>query len=91
MKLAKRLNQISKIEGNLSMAKIYFKNQNNEMFNYYLNKFFEELSSLSICKREDLKKFFSKKSNNFPIKISQISSFLEREVDSGLCALNFYK
>ena len=90
LKLAKRLNQISKIEGNLSMAQIYFKNQNNEMFNYYLNKFFEELSSLSICKREDLKSFLSKKSNNFPIKISQVSSFFEREVDSGLCALNFY-
>ena len=90
IKLAKRLNQISKIDGHLSMAMIYYKNKNNEMSNFYLNIFFEELSSLSICGSENSKKFFSKKANNFPIKISQITSFFEKEVDSGLCALNFY-
>ena len=90
IKLAERLNEISKIDWNLSMAMIHFKNENNEMFNYHLNSFFEELSSLSICKIENLAKFFSKKSNNFPIKVSQITSFFGKEVDSGLCALNFY-
>ena len=48
------------------------------------------MSRLSICKSEELKKFYSKQSNNFPIKISQITSFFGKEVDSGLCALNFY-
>ena len=90
IKLAERLMQISKIDGYLSMAIIYFKNENKEMSNLYLDSFFEELSSLSICERENLKIYFSKKSNNFPIKISQITSFFEKEVDSGLCALNFY-
>lgn len=90
IKLAQRLNQISKINGYLSMVMIYFKNGNKELFNFYLNNFFKELSSLSICETENLKNFFSKKSNNFPIKISQITSFFEKEVDSGLCALNFY-
>ena len=90
IELAQRLNQISKINGYLSMVMIYFKNGNKELFNFYLNNFFKELSSLSICETENLKKFFSKKSNNFPIKISQITSFFEKEVDSGLCALNFY-
>ena len=90
IKLAERLNQISKIDGHLSMAMIYFKNENNEMSNFYLNIFFEELSSLSICGSENAKKFFSKKANNFPIKISQITSFFGKEVDSGLCALNYY-
>ena len=89
-KLAERLCQISKIDGYLSMAMIYFKNENNEMSNFYLNMFFKELSNLSICESENLKNFFSKKSNNFPIKISQITSFFGKEVDSGLCALNFY-
>ena len=50
------------------MAMIYFKNENNEMFNNYLNKFFEELSSLSICKREDLKIFFQKNQIIFQLK-----------------------
>ena len=90
IKLAKRLNQISKIDGHLSMAMIHFKNENNEMSNFYLNIFFEELSSLSICGSENSKIFFSKKANNFPIKISQITSFFGKEVASGLCALNFY-
>ena len=90
IKLAERLNQVSKLEGHLSMAMIYFKNENNEMYNLYINNFFDELSSLSICERDNLKIFFSKKSNNFPIKISQITSFFGKEVDSGLCALNFY-
>ena len=90
IKLAERLIQISKIDGYLSMANIYYKNENKEMSNLYLNNFFEELSSLSICKSENLKIFFSKKSNDFPIKISQITSFFGKEVDSGLCALNFY-
>ena len=88
--LAERLIKISKIDGLLSMAMIYYKNQNNEMFKFYLNNFFNELSSLSICEIENLKVYFSKKSNDFPIKISQVSSFFEREVDSALCALNFY-
>lgn len=90
IKLAERLNQISKINGNLSMAMIYFKNENNEMFSIHLNIFFDELSNLSICERENLKNYFSKKSNNFPIKISQITSFFGKEIESGLCALNFY-
>ena len=88
--LAERLIKISKIDGLLSMAMIYYKNQNNEMFKFYINDFFNELSSLSICEIENLKVYFSKKSNDFPIKISQVSSFFEREVDSALCALNFY-
>ena len=86
IKLAERLIQISKIEGYLSMAIIYFKNENKEMFNHYLNYFFEELSSLSICESENLKIYFSKKSNNFPIKISQITSFLKRKLIQG-CVL----
>tara|TARA_X000000950_G_scaffold276717_1_gene365061 strand:- start:37660 stop:38574 length:915 start_codon:yes stop_codon:yes gene_type:complete len=90
LKLAERLNQVSKIDGHLSMAMIYYKNGNNEMSNFYLNIFFEELSSLLICGSENSKVFFSKKANNFPIKISQITSFFGKEVDSGLCALNFY-
>ena len=90
IKLAERLNQISKIDWHLSMAMIYFKNENNEMSNLHLNNFFEELSSLSICEKNNLKISFSKKSNNFPLKISQITSFFGKEVDSGLCALNFY-
>jgi tetratricopeptide (TPR) repeat protein len=90
IKLAERLNKISKIDGHLSMARIYFKNQNNEMSKLYINRFFDELSRLSICESENLKDFFSKKSNNYPIKISQITSFFGKEVDSGLCALNFY-
>ena len=90
LKLAERLNQVSKIDGHLSMAMIYYKNGNNEMSNFYLNIFFEELSSLFICGSENSKVFFSKKANNFPIKISQITSFFGKEVDSGLCALNFY-
>ena len=88
--LAERLIKISKIDGLLSMAMIYYKNQNNEMFKFYINDFFNELSSLSICEIENLKVYFSKKSNDFPIKISQVSSFFEREADSALCALNFY-
>jgi len=90
IKLAERLSEISKIHGYLSMATIYFKSENNEMSNFYLNIFFEELSSLLICGSENSKKFFSKKANNFPIKISQITSFFGKEVDLGLCALNFY-
>tara|TARA_Y100000768_G_scaffold384991_1_gene370105 strand:- start:1420 stop:2337 length:918 start_codon:yes stop_codon:yes gene_type:complete len=90
IKLAERLSEISKIHGYLSMAMIYFKSGNNEISNFYLNIFFEELSSLSICGSENSKKFFSKKANNFPIKISQITSFFGKEVDLGLCALNFY-
>ena len=89
-RLAEKLTQISKINGYLSTATIYFKNENNEMSKFYLNAFFQELSRLSICKSEKLKKFYSKQSNNFPIKISQITSFFGKEVDSGLCALNFY-
>ena len=72
------------------MAMIYFKNENKETSNHHLNNFFEELSSLSICERNNLKISFSKKANNFPIKIAQITSFFGKEVDSGLCALNFY-
>ena len=90
IKLAERLSQISRIDGHLSMARIYFKNENNEMSKLYINRFFDELSRLSICKSENLKDFFLKKSNNYPIKISQITSFFGKEVDSGLCALNFY-
>ena len=90
MKLAERLYKLSKIDGLLSMAMIYFKNENNEMFNNFINDFFEELSYVSICEIENSKNFFSQKSNNFPIKISQITSFFGKEVDSGLCALNFY-
>ena len=89
-RLAEKLTQISKINGYLSMATIYFKNENNKMSKFYLNAFFQELSRLSICKSEELKKIYSKQSNNFPIKISQITSFFGKEVDSGLCALNFY-
>jgi tetratricopeptide (TPR) repeat protein len=90
IKLAERLDKISKIDGHLSMARIYFKNENNEMSKLYINRFFDELSRLSICESENLKDFFSKKSNNYPIKISQITSFFGKGVDSGLCALNFY-
>ena len=43
MKLAERLYKLSKIDGLLSMAMIYFKNENNEMFNIFINDFFEEL------------------------------------------------
>jgi len=90
IKLAKRLSEISKIDGHLSMAMIHFKNENNQISNFYLNMFFEELSSLSICERENPNFFFSNKSNDFLIKVSQITSFFGKEVDSGLCALNFY-
>ncbi len=90
IKLALRLCKISKIQGYLSMAMIYFENENNKMLNFYLTKFFKKLSNLSICEKQNLKNLFSNKSNNFPIKISQITSFFEEEVDSGLCALNFY-
>jgi len=90
IKLAERLSEISKIDGHLSMAIIHFKNKNNQMSNFYLNMFFEELSSLSICEKENPKICFSNKSNNFLIKVSQITSFFGKEIDSGLCALNFY-
>tara|TARA_A100001011_G_scaffold395819_1_gene491914 strand:- start:3012 stop:3926 length:915 start_codon:yes stop_codon:yes gene_type:complete len=90
IKLAERLSEISKIDGHLSMAMIHFKNENNQMSNFYLNMFFEELSSLSICEKENPKICFSNKSNNFLIKVSQITSFFGKEIDSGLCALNFY-
>ena len=90
IKLAKRLSEISKIDGYLSMAMIHFKNENNKISNFYLNMFFEELSSLSICERENPNSFFLNKSNNFLIKVSQITSFFGKEIDSGLCALNFY-
>jgi len=90
IKLAERLSEISKIDGHLSMAMIHFKNENYQMSNFYLNMFFEELSSLSICEKENPKICFSNKSNNFLIKVSQITSFFGKEIDSGLCALNFY-
>ena len=90
IKLAERLSQISKINGHLSMATIYNKSGDNEMSSHNLNIFFEELSRLSICKSGNLKKFLKKNSTNFPLKISLITSFFGKEVDSGLCALNFY-
>lgn len=90
IKLAERLIKLSKINGYLSMARLHFESENNEKFNYYLDNFFEELSNLSICENENLKNFFLKKSNNFPIKISQITSYYQKEVNSGLCAIDFY-
>ena len=60
MKLAERLYKLSKIDGLLSMAMIYFKNENNEMFNNFINDFFEELSYVSICEIENSKNFFHK-------------------------------
>ena len=50
----------------------------------------EDYQHLSNTVKNNLKISFSKKSNNFPLKISQVTSFFGKEVDSGLCALNFY-
>ena len=90
IKLAERLINISKISGYLSMARLHFNSGNNEMLNYYLNDFFKELSNLYISEIENLKNFFFKKSNSFPIKISQITSYYKKEVNSGLCSIDFY-
>ncbi len=90
IKLAERLKKISKINGFLSLAMIHFNNENHRIFKFYLNNFFDELSNLSICESKSSKKIFLNKSDSFPIKISQVTSFFEREVQSGLCALDFY-
>ncbi len=90
IKLAERLIKTSRLNGYLSMARLYFNSENKEMFNFHLDYFFKELSKLSICENENSKTLFFKNSNNFPIKISQITSYFEKEVDSGLCAVDFY-